>query len=73
MRGTFVASIAALGLIATASAARAVPVVIHDSVTTAPAGIIEVRGGCGPGWHPVGWQDRWGRWHRRCVPNYRRW
>ncbi|HEU0216922.1 MAG TPA: hypothetical protein VFQ90_09685 [Stellaceae bacterium] len=57
-----------LGLLA-ASAAQAGPIGVHHPTQTASSGpIVEVAGGCGPGFRPVSWRDNWGRWHRRCVP-----
>jgi hypothetical protein len=73
MRSTLAVLIAAGGMVAASSAAQAAPVVLHDGMSAAPpAGIVQVWGGCGPGWRPVTWQDRWGRWRHRCVPA-RRW
>jgi hypothetical protein len=43
-----------------------------EAIAANPAGIIQVRDGCGPGWYRTSWQDRWGRFRSRCVP-YRRW
>jgi hypothetical protein len=48
-----------------APAAPALP-----GVSAASAEFTLVRGGCGPGWHPARWRDRYGRWHVRCVRNY---
>jgi hypothetical protein len=72
MRATLVASIAAFGLLATASIVEAAPMVQGAAIAVNPAGIIQVRDGCGPGWYRTSWQDRWGRFRSRCVP-YRRW
>ena len=72
MRATFAASIAAFGLLATASIAQAAPAVHSDAIAVNRAGIVQVRDGCGPGWYRTSWQDRWGRFRSRCVP-YRRW
>lgn len=73
MRQTIIAATAACAVTALASIAQAAPTVPRDALAVTPAaGILEVRGGCGPGWYPVFWRDRWGRPHRRCVP-FRRW
>jgi hypothetical protein len=50
------------------AASQAVPAVPHD-LTGVNSNIVEIRGGCGRGWHPVRWVDRYGRWRVRCVPN----
>ena len=68
MRAAVMAAVAVFGLMALAAPARAAPAPLHDLTVGAPA-IAVVRGGCGPGWHPDAWRDRWGNWHRRCVPN----
>ena len=70
MRAAAVALVAAIGLMAIPASVRAAPAAPHDALMTGPAPqIVEIRGGCGPGWHPVGWRDRWGNWRSRCVPN----
>jgi hypothetical protein len=69
MRGMILACAAAFGLIAApAGSAQAAPAVPQGLAAEAPA-ILLVRGGCGPGWHPVWWRGPYGRMHRRCVPN----
>jgi hypothetical protein len=71
MRGTFLGLLAAGGLMAAMAAAQAAPVARPDTHAMASSGgIIEVRGGCGPGWHPVRWVNRWGYWRVRCVRNW---
>jgi hypothetical protein len=72
MYKTIAASIALLGTVAIASPGQAAPVAVDGLNQAQNAPIVQVRDGCGPGWHRVGWQDRWGRWRSRCVPN-RRW
>lgn len=72
MRVSVLALVAAVGLTTVPAAVQAAPVIGGNPVVTATAPVIQVRGGCGPGFHPAGWRDRWGRWHPRCVPN-RRW
>ncbi|HEX3863707.1 MAG TPA: hypothetical protein VHY35_18655 [Stellaceae bacterium] len=70
MRSLVVASFAAVALMALPVSVRAAPTAPQGLVTVAPSSnIILARGGCGPGRHPQGWRDRWGRWHRHCVPN----
>jgi hypothetical protein len=68
MRITVIALVAVCGLVALPAPVRAAPTAPHDIAVAAPA-IVLVRDGCGPGWHAQGRRDRWGRWHRRCVPN----
>ena len=65
------ASIALLAVVAIAPAGEAAPVAANGPSQIRNAPIVQVRDGCGPGWHRVGWQDRWGRWRSRCVPNGR--
>jgi hypothetical protein len=59
---------AALGLLVV-SAAQAAPLVIQKPVA-AQSGVIDVREGCGPGWHRESWRNRYGEWRTRCVPNH---
>jgi hypothetical protein len=70
MRTAFMAVVAVLGLIALPAPVTAAPAA-PDRAVIAPIApdIHYVRGGCGAGWHPQAWRDRWGNWHRRCVPN----
>jgi hypothetical protein len=72
MRLSILALAAAFGLMAAPSLSSAAPAFGADLGVTSPAPIVQVRGGCGPGFHPAWWRDRGGRPHRRCVPN-RRW
>ena len=69
MRVAVLALVTAFGFLTVSAAVQAAPVIGGDPSVAAPAPIIEVRGGCGPGFHPAGWRDRWGRWHPRCAPN----
>jgi hypothetical protein len=69
MRVAVLALSAAFVLMTVPAAVRAAPIVGGDPVLASPAPIVQVRGGCGPGFHPAWWRDRWGRPHRRCVPN----
>ena len=65
--------VAAVGLVAIPlGPACAVPAGPAIASAGPPPAVIQVWGGCGPGWHPVrGHYDRWGRWiPRHCVPNY---
>ena len=69
MRAALVGLVAAVGLVTASVAAPAAPTApVAGLIGPAPQ-IIEIAGGCGPGFHPSGWRDRWGFWHRRCVPN----
>jgi hypothetical protein len=73
MRLTALTLIGALGLAATAVSARAAPVVPTLGAHQA-SGIVQVWGGCGPGFRPV--PGHWSRWRRawippHCAPNYR--
>ena len=64
-----VLALAVFGLMTAPSMSHAAPVLDRDlSVTSRPA-IVQVRGGCGPGFHPIWRRDRWDRPRRRCVPN----
>jgi hypothetical protein len=70
MRGKALVLTAALGLLGLPGLANAVPGApspAATSVSTSP-GLLQVRDGCGPGWHAVPRQDRWGRWYPQCVP-----
>jgi hypothetical protein len=70
MRVAVVALVAVIGFMASPVSVRAAPAVPHDGLMTGPAGpMLEIRDGCGLGWHRVGWRDRWGYWRSRCVPN----
>jgi hypothetical protein len=69
MRAAVIASIAVFGLMALLAPVRAALPALHGLALGARPAIALVRGGCGPGWHPQAWQDRWGNSHRRCVPN----
>lgn len=82
MRSMFSAAFVAAGLIAAASVTHATPTMSMQAAQSAlPAdhgvvlkpGIVEIAGGCGPGWHPERYVNRWGHWRVRCVPNRRRW
>jgi hypothetical protein len=68
MRAMAMAAAAVFILMARLAPVPAAPAAPHDFALGA-SGIELVRGGCGPGWHPQAWTDRWGNWHRRCVPN----
>jgi hypothetical protein len=54
-----------------ASAAPAAPSSAQTGISTQPE-FLPVRDGCGRGYYLAQRQDRWGRWHRRCVP-FRGW
>jgi hypothetical protein len=71
MRAALFGLVAGFGLFALSAAAGAAPIATPAEAASAAA-IVQVRGGCGPGWHPQTWRGRYGHWHRRCVPN-RRW
>jgi hypothetical protein len=71
MRIATLALIGSLGFAALPFAASATPMALPELAPPA-SNIVNVAGGCGPGYHPQGWRDRWGYWHRRCVPNYGR-
>jgi hypothetical protein len=68
MRAAVIALTAVFGLMALPAPVRAAPAPLHDLAVGAPT-IALVRDGCGAGWHLEAWRDRWGNWHRRCVPN----
>jgi len=68
MRAAVLGLVTGFGLMMLVAPAQAAPATPHDfSVGTAT--VVQVRGGCGAGWHPRAWRDRWGNWQRRCVPN----
>jgi len=70
MRAAAIALMVVLGGIAVPAAVQAAPSVPHDAIATGNSpNVIQVAGGCGPGWHSVRYRDRWGYWHRRCVRN----
>jgi hypothetical protein len=74
MRLTALTLIGALGLVATALSARAAPVLPTLDAHRAP-GIVQVWGGCGPGFRPV--PGHWNRWRGawippHCAPSYGR-
>ena len=70
MRVTVIAAVAVCGLMALPAPVGAAPAVPdRAAITVIAPDILFVRGGCGAGWHPAKWRDRWGVWHRRCVPN----
>lgn len=72
MRAALIGMVAAFGLMALPVMVQASPSAPAADIVSSPSGIVQVAGGCGPGWRPVWWRDRWGRPHRRCVP-FRRW
>jgi hypothetical protein len=47
---------------------QAAPAVLHDLAVT-NSDLVLTAGGCGRGWHPRRYVDRYGRWRTRCVPN----
>ena len=67
MRAATMGFLAVFALAALSTAANAAPVAPLQ--LAGPPAVTLARGGCGPGWHPQTWRDRWGNWHRRCVPN----
>ncbi len=67
MRAALVALVVVCGLMALPAEVAAAPAA-PQGIAAAPA-LWTVRGGCGAGWHPQVWRDRWGNMHRRCVPN----
>ncbi len=70
MRAAFAGLVAAVGLIAVVPAPRAAllaPAAVPAAVRAPDVEL--VAGGCGRGYHRAGWRDRYGHWHRRCVPN----
>jgi hypothetical protein len=72
MRAAVFAFAAAFLVATVPDAVRAAPVLGGDPALASPSPILQIRGGCGPGFHPAWWRDRWGKPRRRCVPN-RRW
>jgi len=73
MRAAFFGMVAAIGLAALPVAVQASPLAPAPDIVAPQSGIVQIWGGCGPGWRPVWWRDRWGRPHRRCAPAARGW
>jgi hypothetical protein len=67
MRASVAGVMTACGLLALTAGARAAPKAI-DLPSERP-GVVQVWGGCGWGWHPIRYINRWGHWRVRCVPN----
>ena len=72
MRAALIGMVAAIGLAALPATVQASASAPSPAIVAPSSNIVEVAGGCGPGWRPAWWRDRWGRPHRRCVP-FRRW
>ena len=68
MRATLVGLVAAAGFMTLSVAAQAAPTAPLAGLLGPAPQIVEIAGGCGPGFRPTWWRDRWGRPHRRCVP-----
>ena len=68
MRATVIALAAVFGVLAMPATGQAAPAVLHDLGVTS-SDLVLTAGGCGPGWHPRRYVDRYGRWRVRCVPN----
>ena len=68
MRVIMFAAAAALILMGLPAATEAAPAAPHETTVGASQPTL-IRDGCGRGWHARWWRDRWGRPHRRCVPN----
>ena len=69
MRLAALALIGGVGLGMLPLAAGAAPfAAISESLVT--SSVVPVAGGCGPGYHPERFRDRYGYWRSRCVPNY---
>ena len=62
----FTAALGLLGLPGLANAVPGAPSPAATGVATSP-GLLQVRDGCGPGWHAVPRRDRWGHWYPRCC------
>ena len=69
MRVLVLAAAAALGLAAMTASAEAAPA-MPSGLAAGGRAIVLVAGGCGPGFHPRRWVDRFGRLHVGCVPNH---
>jgi len=59
---------AVFGILAIPAPSQAAPAVLHD-LGVASSDLVLTSGGCGRGWHPRRFVDRYGRWRVRCVPN----
>jgi hypothetical protein len=68
MRAALIGMVAAIGFAALPVAAQAAPSAVAPGIVAPQPGIVQIAGGCGPGFRPAWWRDRWGRPHRRCVP-----
>ena len=65
MRLTILTLIGAVGLVGAATSAKAAPMIaIPDD--QAKSGIVQVWGGCGPGFRPV--PGHWSRWRGAWIP-----
>ena len=62
MRAALVVSVAMIGLIGLAAPSQAAPRAPQSVAVSNPGqGFLQVRDGCGPGWHRHHWRDYWGR------------
>jgi len=68
MRSALIGLAAVCGLAMAPAAVQASPVAAAPAIVAPASGIVQIAGGCGPGFRPAWWRDRWGRPHRRCVP-----
>ena len=68
MRAIALVLITAFSLMAVPAIAQAAPIAPSLATAAAAPEALQVRDGCGRGFYLRRWQDRWGRWHRRCVP-----
>jgi|SRR6516162_8417925 hypothetical protein len=69
MRSVILAVAVGVALAASAQAAPFRPKPGMIEFDTVPS-VELVRDGCGRGWHPTRWRDKWGNWQwGDCVPN----
>ena len=68
MRATTLALAAIFGLAALPAESQASPAVLQDTGMT-QENLVLIAGGCGRGWYPRRYVDRYGRSRVRCVPN----
>jgi hypothetical protein len=71
MRAAAIALVVVLGGALAPEVVQAAPTAPQEAIVPdVSPNIVQIAGGCGRGWHPVRYRDRWGYWRTRCVRNY---